>query len=239
MSARAPRIATFDCYGTLVDWEGGLGAFLYGLALRERDEPLPPGRVLRERWEAIQFELIKGPYRPYKDVLAASLRALGAERGWGLCGADEAALVTSMRSWQPFPDTAPALRRARQAGLALAIVSNTDRDIIEHTLRHLEVPFDHVVTAEDVRAYKPAPEVFARALERIGAGAEEVVHVAFGFNYDIGPARRLGCATGWVNRHGETAPAGLAPDHEWRDLWGLAGLAEAAARRTGRPGWPP
>ena len=235
MPEQRPRIATFDCYGTLVDWEGGLGAFLYALALREREEPPPPGRILRERWEAIQFELIRGPYRPYKEVLAQSLRALGAERGWALAADDEAALVTSMRSWQPFPDTAPALRRARAAGLELAIVSNTDRDLIEHTLRQLELPFDHVVTAEDVRAYKPAPEVFSRALERIGAAPEDVLHVAFGFKYDIGPASRLGCATAWVNRHGEPPAAGGAPDHEWRDLWGLAELAEAQAPGAAGP----
>ena len=224
MSFGGIRVATFDCYGTLVDWEGGLGAFLYALALRERDEPLAPGRVLRERWEAIQFELIQGRWRPYKQILAESLRELAGERGWGIGAADEAALVTSMRSWQPFPDTVPALRRARASGLRLAIVSNTDRDIVEHTLRHLELPFDEVVTAEDCRAYKPAAEVFEQALERIGAAPDEVLHVAFGFKYDIGPASRLGLATAWVNRHGEDAPPEPRPDHEWRDLWGLAAL---------------
>ena len=225
MSARALRVATFDCYGTLVDWEGGLGTFLYALALREEGErPHEPGRVLRERWEAIQFELIQGRWRPYKDVLAESLRTFGAERGWRIGPHDEAALVAAMRGWQPFPDTIPGLRLAREAGLDLAIVSNTDRDIVAHTLRQLELAFDHVVTAEDVRAYKPAAEVFERALARIGAAPEEVLHVAFGFKYDIGPASRLGWRTAWVNRHGEPAPPGAGADHEWRDLWGLAEL---------------
>ena len=137
--------------------------------------------------------------------------------------------MDAMRGWQPFPDTVGALRRARAAGLELAIVSNTDRDIVEHTLRQLEVPFDHVVTAEDVRAYKPAVEVFERALERIGATPREVLHVAFGFKYDIGPAQRAGCRTAWVNRHRERPPAGGRPDHEWADLWGLAELASQGA----------
>ena len=119
------------------------------------------------------------------------------------------------------------MKRARAAGLRLVILSNTDRDIIEHTMRQIEVPFDDVQVAEDVRAYKPADEVFARALERIGEPPEAVLHVAFGFKYDIGPAQRAGMRTAWVNRHGEAASGSERPDHEWSDLWGLARLAES------------
>jgi len=222
------RVATFDCYGTLVDWEGGLGSFLYDKALRSRAEPLVPGRQLRERWEAIQFELIHGDYRPYRQVLAESVRLLCEEQGWPYDEpSDGKAIVRAIRSWQPFPDTRPALERARAAGLRLVIVSNTDRDIIEHTLRQIDVRFDDVQVAEDIRAYKPADEVFSRALERIGEPPEAVLHVAFGFKYDIGPAGRAGMRTAWVNRHGEAPPGDGRPDHEWRDLWGLAGFAES------------
>jgi 2-haloacid dehalogenase len=221
------RVATFDCYGTLIDWEGGLGSFLYDLALRQdRTQELEPGRALRERWEEIQFELIQGEYRPYKEVLATSLCRWVEERGWPWNEREGDALVRSMRSWQPFPDTAPALRQAREAGLRLVIVSNTDGDIVEHTLRHLEVPFDDVVTAEQCRAYKPDETVFEQALERIGEPPGNVVHVAFGFKYDIGPASRLGLRTAWVDRHAEHQPPGnVRPDHVWKDLWGLAELA--------------
>jgi 2-haloacid dehalogenase len=225
--AREIRVATFDCYGTLVDWEGGLGAFLYDLALRHRDPHLRPGRELRERWEEIQFELIQGEYRPYRDVLAESLRRWMSERGLGWTESEGKALVRSMRCWQPFPDTRPALLRARDAGLRLVIVSNTDRDIIEHTMRHLEVPFDGLVTAEDVRSYKPADYHFERALEVVGEPAEKVLHVAFGFKYDIAPANRHGMRSAWVNRRREPPPDDERYDHEWRDLWGLAELAES------------
>ena len=221
-----PSIATFDCYGTLIDWEGGLGVFLYGLALRHGDAELVPGRELRERFEAIQFELIQGDYTPYKQVLAESLRRFCGERGWPYEAADAEALVRSMRSWQPFPDVRPALSRVRAAGVRLMIVSNTDRDIIEHSLRHLEVPFDAVQVAEDVSAYKPRDEVFAAALDRIGEPPERVLHVAFGFKYDIGPAARAGMRTAWVNRHQEAPPGGEPYDNEWRDLWGLVSLAD-------------
>ncbi|MDP9366573.1 MAG: haloacid dehalogenase type II, partial [Chloroflexota bacterium] len=218
-------VATFDCYGTLIDWEAGLGTFLYELALRHGERRLEPGRALRERWEAIQFGLIQGEYRPYTEVLAESLRLWMGERGYAWSGEEGEALVRAMRSWQPFPDTRPALGRARAAGLRLVIVSNTDEEIVAHSLRHLEVPFDDVVTAEAAGAYKPASAPFAQALARIGEPPERVLHVAFGFKYDIGPARALGFRTAWVNRHGEAAPGTERPDHEWRDLWGLADLA--------------
>ena len=221
------RVVTFDCYGTLVDWEGGVAAFLYDLALRQGDAHLESGRLLRDRWEALQFEIIRGDYRPYHEVLAESLRRWMTERGYPWDPAEGEALVRSMRSWQPFPDTRPALRQAREAGLRLVIVSNTDRNIIEHTLRHLEVPFDGVITAEDCRAYKPSPVVFEQALAGLGEPPDRVLHVAFGFQYDIGPAQRLGCRTAWVNRHAEPRPAGATPDYVWRDLWGLADLAAA------------
>src|SRR3954469_19050325 len=219
---------TFDCYGTLIDWEGGLGAFLYDFALRVRESDPPSGRELRERWEAIQFEVVQGPYRPYREVLAESLRLLAAERGWRYTEEDGKALARSMRSWQPFPDTAPALRAAHEAGLKLVIVSNTDRDILEHSLRHIEAPVDGIVTAEDVRSYKPARPHFERALEVAGVPAEQILHVAFGFKYDIGPAQELGFRSAWVNRRGEPRPGQAIPDLEWPDLWGLAELSGAA-----------
>jgi 2-haloacid dehalogenase len=225
-----PRLATFDCYGTLVDWEGGAAAFLYDLSLRHGEKRPEPGRVLRDRWEAIQFELLQGDYRPYRKVLAHSLRVWMDERGYPWREEEGEGLSRSMRSWQPFPDTRPALMRVREAGMKLAIVSNTDRDIVEHTLRHLQVPFDAVITAEDARAYKPADAVFDYALAQLDTPPDEILHVAFGFKYDIGPAARHGMRTAWVNRHAEPRPGDEPFDHEWRDLWPLAELAERGAR---------
>jgi 2-haloacid dehalogenase len=231
MASERPKVATFDCYGTLIDWEGGLGTFLYELSLRHGEADPVPGRALRERWEEIQFDLIRGDYHPYREVLGESLRRWALERGYALGEEEGPALERAMKSWQPFPDTVPALRRARDEGLRLVIVSNTDREIIDHTLRQLELEFDGVVTAEDCRAYKPDEIVFGQALARIGEPPESVLHVAFGFKYDIGPASRLGFRTAWVNRHAEPLPppagrARVEPDHEWRDLWGLARLAD-------------
>jgi 2-haloacid dehalogenase len=222
--APRPSVATFDCYGTLIDWESGLGAFLYDFALERGQIPEENGDALRRRWEEIQFELIQGPYRSYKQILAESLRRWAAERELSYCTEDGEALVRSMRSWQPFHDAQPALLRAREAGLRLAILSNTDRDIISHSLKHLDIPFDLVVTAEDCRSYKPSPANFSMLLDRLDMPADQILHVAFGFKYDIGPANDAGLQSAWVNRHTEPTPPSARPGQIWRDLWGLPKL---------------
>jgi 2-haloalkanoic acid dehalogenase type II len=220
MSQR-PTVAAFDCYGTLVDWEGGLGNFLYAFVLRNGEDPAENGDALRRHWEAIQFDMIQGPYRPYKEILAASLEAWATERHLPFRDEDGVDLVRAMQSWQPFHDTRPALRQAREAGLQLAILSNTDRDIIAHTLKQLKIPFDLVITAEDCGSYKPSPTNFQQLLRELDRPAEQVIHVAFGFKYDIGPANDAGMQSAWVNRHTEPIPQGAKPGHVWRDLWGL------------------
>ena len=227
MSTAPVKVATFDCYGTLIDWEGGAAAFLYDLARRNGDFDPGPGRQLRERWEEIQFEAIQEDYRAYREVLSSSLRHWVAERGYRWNTKEGEALERAMQSWQPFPDTIPALTRAKRAGLRLVIISNTDRHIMERTLEQLSpLTFDGVVVAEDVHCYKPDTTAFTRALETARAAPEEILHVAFGFKYDIGPAARAGMRTAWVNRHAEPRPGSAEPDHEWRDLWGLAEFAE-------------
>jgi 2-haloacid dehalogenase len=217
-------VATFDCYGTLIDWEGGVGSFLYELARRHEQDP-PPARELRERWEALQFDRIQGEWRSYREVLADSLSAWAGERGYRFNEHDGERLARSMESWQPFPDTGPALQAARDAGLRLWIISNTDRAIMQHSLRHLEVEFDGVTVAEDCRAYKPSTVPFEKAIGEIDLPREQILHVAFGFKYDIGPAQQMGLQTAWVNRKQESAPGPEQADHEWKDLWPLAGVA--------------
>jgi 2-haloacid dehalogenase len=216
-------VATFDCYGTLIDWEGGVGAFLYELARRHEQDP-PAARELRERWEALQFERIQGDWHSYREILSDSLAAWAGERGYRFNEHDGEALARSMESWQPFPDTVPALQAARDAGLRLWILSNTDRAIMDHSLRHLEVGFDGITVAEDCRAYKPSAVPFEQVLREIDLPPEEILHVAFGFKYDIGPAQALGMKTAWVNRKQEAAPGPEQADYVWKDLWPLAGV---------------
>ncbi|MGH2533079.1 MAG: haloacid dehalogenase type II [Thermomicrobiales bacterium] len=230
MDVNAIEVCTFDCYGTLIDWEGGIGAFLYDVALWSGDESPPRGDELRARWEAIQFDLIQDPYQSYKAILGKSLHLWCEERGYPWREDMGDWLVRSMRSWQPFHDTAPALMRAKEAGLKLVIISNSDQDIIRHSLHHIGVAFDDVITAEDFRAYKPSLTVFEQALDRIGVAPARILHVAFGFKYDNGPARQVGMQTAWVNRAAAPRTEGPASDFTWRDLWGLAELAEQRSR---------
>src|SRR5688572_8772928 len=198
-----PKVATFDCYGTLVDWEGGVGAFLYALMLREGIEDPPPGRELRARWEEIQFDLVCGPYKPYKEILGEATIAWCRENGITANDAYADAIVGSIRAWQPFPDTRPALTAVRDAGVRLVILSNTDRDIISHSVKQIGVEFDQVIVAEDVGSYKPAVANFERLVADLGEKPDDILHVAFGFKYDIGPAKLVGLRTAWVNRHHE------------------------------------
>ncbi|WP_163510846.1 haloacid dehalogenase type II [Fodinicola acaciae] len=220
------EVATFDNYGTLTDWEGGIAQFLYRLALRNGDRLLVPGSELQQEFEAIQYDLIGGSYRSYKQVLAESLATFCDRHGWPYDDRLGRDLADAMRSWSSFLDTNPALTRAKAAGMKLAILSNTDRDIISHSIRHHRVAFDFVITAEDTRTYKPDDAFFAYALAEIGVPADRIIHVAFGFKYDNAPAKRAGLTTAWVNRHNEPQRAGVAADHVWRDLWPLAGLAD-------------
>ncbi len=218
------RITTvsFDCYGTLIDSAAGRAAFFAALALERTGAEPAPGGQLREAWENAQYELVTQPYRPYKQVLGEACRRLADEQGWPWDRGDDARFLAATRVFQPFPDTVPVLRRLRAAGLRLAVLSNTDRELIGHTLRQLEVPIDVVVTAEDCGAYKPSKRVFAAVLEAIGEPPSRILHAAFGFRYDIPPAQAIGLPTAWINRRGQARPGATVPDHEWRTLWELA-----------------
>ena len=206
------RVATFDVYGTLIDWEGGAASFLYELASRHEPAP-PPARELRERWEALQFERLQGDWRRYSEVLSDSLSEWAAERGYRWNEHDGEALVRSMKSWQPFPDTIPSLREAKEAGIELWLISNTDRAIIEHTLRHLEVPFDGVVVAEDCRAYKPSHKPFEHALrrDRRATGRDLARGVRLQVRHRARQAARPAHRLGEPPRRGGARPGGARP----------------------------
>lgn len=215
-------VVTFDCFNTLVDARGGGSVFLYQLARQHGVEYPEPGWKLRDRWEALQFDLLHGEFIPYREVLAHSYRQWVEE--YGLTWNDEMGeeLACLMEAYQPFPDTRPALRTLRDAGYKLVIISNVDHDIIDHTVRQIDIPFDDVITSGDAQAYKPSDAVFDYARARIGVPDEQVLHAAFGFKYDLAAARRAGWSTAWINRHNEPKPEGPDPDFIWRDLWGLS-----------------
>ena len=207
-------VLTFDCYGTLVDWERGI-AEAFAAAAGADGVTLDRDAVLRAYHE-LEPRIQAERYRRYRDVLALAARAVADTLGWKLAPGREAFLPASLPSWPPFPDTNAALERLREAGYRLAILSNVDDDLLAGTRRHLAVDFDFVITAQQVGSYKPAPGHFVAARERIGG--TPWLHVAQSYFHDMQPARTLGIPSAWINRKGERPLDARGPDHEFRTL---------------------
>jgi len=212
-------VVTFDCYGTLIDWESGIrDAFLE--AGRADGRSLPPAGTL-EAYAEIEPEVEAGPFRPYREVLAESARRVAFRLGWKIDSERGGFLAESLHSWRPFPDTNPALRRLASAGCRLGILSNVDDDLLESTRRWLEVSFDPIVTAAQVRSYKPSPPHFLEARRLLTPGVRWL-HAAQSYFHDVVPCRNLGIPVAWINRKGEKAGASGPPDREFSDLAGFA-----------------
>jgi len=190
----AARFATFDCYGTLIDWNSGLRAALGSDELLHRYHEVEP---------LVEAE---SPGMPYRQVLAEASRRIGAP--------DPAGVAASLPSWEPFPEVRPALERARGEGWRLVILSNTDRDYIEASMARIGVPFELAIVASEIGSYKPGLEHW-RAFER-ETGRLPDVHVAASLFHDIGPANELALKSVWVNRLGEEP--GPRPTREIPDL---------------------
>jgi len=209
---------TFDCYGTLIDWEAGAIEALRPLLARH-GITLSDGEIVHA-FQDIDAELCEPPYRPYRAVLAGVVEGLGQRFGFPVGVLERDLLAASLPAWEPFPDTVGTLR-ALKGRYRLAIVSNIDDDLFAATARRLGVGFDHVVTAEQVRSYKPSSPIFEEAIRRLGVAPDAIAHVAEGVS-EVPPARRLGCATVWVRRHGRSARLLTeAPDLEVPDLRSL------------------
>ncbi len=220
---------TFDCYGTLIDWETGiLGALKPILAAHERD--LPDNAIL-ELFANLEARAEAGDYKPYREVLEEVVRALGDQLRFRPSLREINSLPESLKSWTPFRDTVSALGELK-ARFRLAVISNVDDDLFAATAVRLEVPFDQVITAQQARSYKPSLNNFKLALDRIGRPAEKILHVAQSLYHDVVPAKSLGLSTVWVNRRqgktgaGATVPASATPDLEVPDLKSLAELVK-------------
>ena len=206
---------TFDCYGTLIDWEtgilAGLRGSLTGLA------PVPSDDDLLERYSRAEATLEAGPYRTYRDVLAGSLRAVCTEYGVAADGEAAAAFGGSVGDWPAFPDSAAALARLKTR-FRLGVLTNCDEDLFAASNRRLGVAFDWVITAQSIGSYKPNPRNFTVALDRLGVPPERILHVAQSLFHDHVPAQRLGLRTVWIDRRhdrpgsGATPPADVRPD---------------------------
>jgi 2-haloacid dehalogenase len=223
------RVLTFDCYGTLIDWERGI---LNGLrpVLDQHGITLSDDEAL-ELFGELESEAEGGPYLPYREVLTVVLAGFAERLGFTLADVERLALAESVGDWPPFPDTVEGLG-ALARHYDLVILSNVDDDLFARSAQHLKVDFANVITAQQVGSYKPNRRNFEVALERVGVPKEQVLHVAQSLFHDIEPANEIGLTTVWVNRRhdrpgfGATPPASAQPDLEVPDLRTLARLVD-------------
>lgn len=194
-----PKVLTFDCYGTLVDWEKGQRqAFTEILSGKQADISL---EEFTQAFFHYQFQLVKGAYRPYSDILKSSLAQTMAHFDITYDPVDGESLVASMPKWEPFPEVPAAMKRLQES-YKLCIISNTDNEIMAETLQRIGVKFDVVVTAMDAKAYKPAFRPFQLAKHRVEADGPEIMHICCDLEYDVAPAKQLGWQTVLIDRGG-------------------------------------
>jgi 2-haloacid dehalogenase len=214
-----PRWATFDCYGTLVDWNAGIR--------RELERLLGPakGDELLSRYHAVEPRVqSEHPTWSYREVMAAVLAELASEAGVEVPAGERDALGRSLPGWPVFAEVPGALAEARDRGWRLVALSNTDRDLLEASMQKIGVPFDGAIVASEIGSYKPAPGHWRAFQESTGADPARHVHVAQSHFHDIVPADALGIRTVWINRLGERRQP--APTRELPDLSGLADVID-------------
>ena len=223
------KVLTFDCYGTMIDWEGGIFAALRPL-LAAHDKKLSDSALLA-LYAELEVTAEQGKYLRYREVLQSVVRGFGQHLGFSPTAAEVCSLPESLATWQPFPDTVEALRKL-SSRYQLAVISNIDDDLFAASASKLEVAFSHVITAEQAGCYKPCMNIFRLAEKRIGVSRGLWLHAGQSIYHDVIPAQSLGLATVWVNRRSPRPGAGAAkaaaakPDLEVPDLRTLAKLAE-------------
>jgi len=217
---KLPKYITFDCYGTLIDFQ--LTKTTKEI-LGERAASADLKRFLVV-FRDIRFYECHAPYQRYSDLLRTSFKKAMDQCGLRYKNSDGDRLVAAVPTWGPFPDTKPILDRLGQH-FKLVIISNAEDDMIAHNVANIDVAFYDVITAEQARAYKPTPPIFYYALRRLGCNKEDILHVAQGFNYDIMPAHGLGWERVWINRNGRPGnQEDYGPYTELPDLTGLPAL---------------
>lgn len=216
----ADRWATFDCYGTLIDWEGGIRG-----AVSELWPDADPQRLL-EHYHAVEPRVQAGRHVAYREVMARALAAVAAIEALEVPAGREDALGASLPRWRPFEEVPAALAEARDRGWRLAALSNTDSDLLAASIEAIGVPFDLTITAAEARSYKPAPGHWDTFRERAGR-LDAHVHAGASLFHDIEPASRMGFPAIWINRLGESSDLPRAA--ELSDLRGLADALDDVA----------
>ena len=219
------EVLTFDCYGTLIDWEAGILDTLRPI-FAAHQTGLVPEKTL-ELYGELESAAERGEYREYKAVLRSVLKGLGARFGFVPTAEELQQFSISVKDWPAFPDSGPALQ-ALHRKYRLAIISNIDDDLFAFSGERLQIKFDWIITAQQAKSYKPSLNNFRLAFEQIGVPQKRILHVAQSLFHDIAPANVLGLSTVWANRRhykegsGATPVAQAHPDLEVPDLRTLA-----------------
>ena len=222
-----PKAITFDCYGTLIDWESGIQQFFAERLAAHNIEGMSP-RELQHKWEEVQFVYIQEQYRPYREVLRDTMRMTLDMEQVPYAEEDIDAFADSMGGWQPFPDTKEAIIELQRLTKTV-LITNCDDDIVAETERTIGVKFDDIITAEQAGAYKPSHKGFILARERLGLPVSDIWHAGFGFKYDFVPATELGYTTVWVNRQGDARPVDVKETFLVGDMRTLVYLVKGIA----------
>lgn len=227
MGFESIRLITFDCYGTLIDWENGMLAALRPLF--SRDGRRLPDTQLLELYGEIEAGLESGPYLPYRQVLARTAQEIGRRMGIDVSAEQGRGFADSLTRWKPFMDTVMALQ-SMASRFRLGIISNVDDDLFAETRKKLApVEFDFVVTAQQVQSYKPSLRNFEEAVRRSGLSKDQILHAGQSLYHDVASANALGIRNVWVNRPSARPGAGAAKPGTAKPTYEVHSLAELAA----------
>lgn len=218
-------VLTFDCYGTMIDWESGIFSALRPILRKHGKEQ--GDTALLEMYSELELNAEQQAYQSYRNVLQSVVRGFGERLGFNPTDAEACSLPDSIATWQPFPDTVGALKRLKKR-YKLAVISNIDDDLFASTAPKLRVTFDQVITAQQAQCYKPGMKIFQLARERIGVEPEHWLHVGQSIYHDVIPAQSLGIATVWVKRQSPRAGAGATKAAAGKPDLEVSSLAELA-----------
>jgi len=220
------EVVTFDCYGTLINWEAGIFAALRPI-LAAHSRQIDDATLLR-LYGDFELRAEQPPFQKYRDVLASVVHQFGKQLGFDPTPPELRSLAESLPTWKPWPDTVAALSHLKKK-YRLAILSNVDDDLFAGTRPQLGVAFDEVITAQQAQAYKPSLKLFEMALSRINAPAHRVLHVGQSIYHDVVPAQSLGLATVWINRPSARPGVGAVKAADAKPDLTFSSLAELAA----------
>lgn len=218
------EVLSFDCYGTLIDWESGIWNGLRPVLTAHNISE--PRDTILEIYGTLEAAAEKGTHKPYREILHLVMDGFGERFGFTPTAEERAALAESLQHWYAFPDSVAALH-ALQQRYKLVILSNVDDDLFAYSQQHLQTEFHAVYTAQQIGSYKPDPRNFTFMVDRLGLPKDRILHVAQSLYHDHKPAKALGFTTVWINRRrgqtgaGATPPTDAQPDFEVPDLQSL------------------